>query len=121
MPGRNKLGDDDEVTRVLWVSRHSIKQKQREELQQLFGRVEIVKRNTTISNAEQIKRMMNDLECDEVVPIIPAPIQQRLVNDLGVQCINAVMSKTSRNGSYKFRHNGFERVVRERETKPLTQ
>ena len=96
-----------DTTRILWLSRHKIQDNQRKELQQIFGDYEIIIRKTTVSSAQNIVDLMEENNCDEVVPVVPHAIRRELVNDLGVQYLYSETMKVNRDGPPVYKHLKF--------------
>lgn len=108
------------MTRILWVSRHAPTQPQVDELQQVFGPVDIVQESITIGKASEVKDLMERHNAAEVVAVLPVHLLAELTR-LGIRPIRAVMERQLHNdGSVDFIHQRFERVERvEIVTSPL--
>ena len=113
--------------KILWVSRHSPFQKQIEELKRKFGAdLELIKVSTKIRDPYEIKQLMEEYECDDVVAVVPLSMRARLTS-IGINPIKAVMSRKvigHVNGQFEeevvWEHENFERVLNVKEvTCPL--
>lgn len=108
------------MVRILWLSRHNPKDEQVKELTEKFGGVEIIQKSVTVSSANEIKELMEEVQAQEMVVVLPTNLLAELTN-LGFQPIRAVMNRiVHENGEVEFTHSHFERVERvEIITKPL--
>lgn len=100
------------VKRILWLSRHEPEQKQIKELQDIFGYIEIVQIKTTVENADEVIKYMEEHGCSEVVAVLPLNIIAQLTAK-GIKPIRAVMEReVLPNGDVKFKHQHFERILK---------
>jgi len=104
-----------DTTRILWLSRHKVQDNQRKELEQIFGEYKTIVRKTTVSSAQDIIDLMEENNCDEVVPVVPHAIRRKLVNDLGVQYLYSETMKVNRDGPPVYKHLKFYKVKAEQE------
>jgi len=108
------------MTRVLWISRHAPTDQQIQELQQVFGPVDVIQESVTIGKATEVKDLMERHAATEVVAVLPVNLLADLTR-LGIRPIRAVMERQLHDdGSVDFVHQRFERVERvEIVTSPL--
>lgn len=104
-----------DTTRILWLSRHKVQDNQRKELEQIFGDYKIVIRKTTVSSAQDIVNLMEENNCDEVVPVVPHAIRRELVNDLEIRYLYSETIKVNRDGPPVYKHLKFYFVKSEQE------
>lgn len=96
--------------RILWLSRHEPQKNQLDELRKKLGKFELIQKSLTIKDAKQVKEVMEQEGCDEVVAVLPINLLQDLIK-LGIRPIRAVMEREFQGGkSVKFTHSHFERV-----------
>jgi hypothetical protein len=100
------------ITRILWFSRHKPKKEQLEELNCIFGDIEIVPVIKKVSTGKQVLDIIKINNCQEAVLVLPEKIIQQVVKE-GFYPLRAVMErKFTDNGKTKFIHDHFERVVK---------
>lgn len=96
--------------KILWLSRHSPNNKQVEELEQKFGDVDLFHVSTTINHPNEVKQLMEEFKCDEIVTVIPLSIIAKLTG-MGIRPIRAIMSRELDNKNVPvFKHERFERI-----------
>ena len=97
--------------RVLWLSRHAPTKGQTEELKRILGACEIIQVSKTVNNGKEVKDLMRENQCDELVAVLPLNILQQVISQ-GIQPIRAVMQREVRDdGSVEFYFQHFERVL----------
>lgn len=99
--------------KILWLSRHSATEEQVADLNRIFRGVEIVQVNKTVSNAQEVADIFNEVGADEMVVVLPPNILADLLNPkLGLpKPIRAVMNREIRpDGEAVFSHSHFERI-----------
>lgn len=108
------------MTKILWLSRHAPTHEQLQELQQVFGPVDVIQESVTISRAEEVQDLMVQHGTSELVAVLPVHLLAELTR-LGIRPIRAVMERQLHDdGSVNFVHRFFERVERvEIVTSPL--
>jgi hypothetical protein len=111
------------MTRILWLSRHKPEEEQIKELREKLGYIEIIQKSVTVSSIDEIKQLMEEVQAQEMVVVLPPNLLAELTNPKhGLpKPIRAVMNRiVHENGEVEFKHSHFERVERvEIITKPL--
>ncbi|MEM4976419.1 MAG: hypothetical protein QXT64_03735 [Desulfurococcaceae archaeon] len=113
------------MKRILWISRHPPLPKEVEELERIFGKVQILQYASGVRDADHVIRLIKQYGADEVVTILPLSIIMRLtergIHPLWPECVQV------ENGEYDFIDEGsgrkykFVRFVRVREVKLVTE
>ena len=97
---------------MLWLSRHEPQEEQVEELERVFGEIEIVQVSKTVSGAIDVLSLMQEHSADELVAVLPIGLMAELT-ERGVHPIRAVMSReVNDKGEAIFKHDHFERLMR---------
>jgi len=97
--------------RVLWLSRHAPTNEQVDALAQVLGPIKILQVSKTVSSGKEVKDLLREHQCDEVVAVLPLNILQQVIAQ-GIQPIRAVMSRELKeNGEAVFHFQHFERVL----------
>lgn len=97
--------------RVLWLSRHAPTKEQVKELEKILGICEIIQVSKTVNNGKEVKQLMAENKCKELVAVLPLNILQQVISQ-GIQPIRAVMQRELKeNGEAKFYFQHFERVL----------
>ena len=100
-----------EHKRVLWLSRHAPTEEQTQELERILGPCEIVQVSRTVNSGKEVKDLLRENQCDEIVAVLPLNILQQVISQ-GIQPIRAVMSRELKeNGEAVFHFQHFERVL----------
>ena len=110
--------------KILWVSRHTMTKEQMEDLNRIYGEVEIKQYSDTIQNAKQITELGAD--CDVLAVVLPPALLADLTNPrvnqkpviraianrvpTGKTIINPATGKEE--PEMRFEHAGWERVVK---------
>jgi len=69
------------MKKILWISKHKPLQKQVEELKRIFGNIEIVLWDQKVKDVNHILKLIKKFNANEVIPILPLSIIQRLVEN----------------------------------------
>lgn len=103
------------MKRIIWFSRHNPLPKQREELQRIFGEVEILIDAQPFSNADEVVDRFRAAGGDEMVSVAPLSVIDQLCQR-GIQPLFAEM-EVVQDGSYdvmaagrKYRFLKFTRI-----------
>jgi len=97
--------------RVLWLSRHAPTEEQTQELERILGPCEIIQVSKTVNSGKEVKDLMRENQCDELVAVLPLNILQQVIAQ-GIQPIRAVMQRELKeNGNVEFHFQHFERVL----------
>ena len=96
--------------RILWVSRHPPQKEQVDELNSIFGSVDIIFYPERISSAKEVADALIEKKADDLVVVLP----QSMIADLtsmGITPIKAIMRRELKPyGEVVFHHQGFERI-----------
>lgn len=68
------------MTRILWVSRHTMTERQRDSLDRIFGNVEIIQYDKTI---EDVEDLVKEYEADVYAVVFPTELLARLYRAVG--------------------------------------
>lgn len=99
------------VKKILWLSRHSPTEKQYRELERIFDDIEVVVKMIEVKGAHEVKKLIAQVNADEIVAVLPNHILEELVS-LGIQPIRAIMDRQMQaNGTAQFTHIKFVRVL----------
>ena len=99
--------------KVLWLSRHAPTTEQVEKLAQVLEPcdVNVIQVSKTVKNGKEVKDLLRENKCNEVVAVLPLNILQQVISQ-GIQPIRAVMLREIReDGNAEFRFQHFERVL----------
>ena len=102
--------------KILWLSRHPALPRQMEELQRLFGEVEVLQDSKPFSSAEEISERFRNGMFNDIVVVAPLSVIAHLV-DLGIKPLWAEMDQVSldqaevRVKDRGYRFNRFRRVI----------
>ena len=99
------------MIKILWVSRHEPLREQVEELQQVFGDVEITRYCDIVYSGAQLVQVFDDGEYDEMVVVLPVELIRQLII-VGIQPLKPVLHReVIRFGEVRLRHHHFERII----------
>ena len=80
------------MKKVLWLSRHGLSGDQEESLGRLaMDEIEVVKVDKTISSAEEVIKLAEDLQCDILVVVLPVGLLSKVYK--GDQVLISARSK----------------------------
>ncbi len=112
------------MTRILWLSRHTMTVEQLTDLQRIYGEVEIVTFDQSVASWKDVVAAGED--CDVLAVVLPPAILADLTNPrnnakpvirakanrvpTGQTVLNPATGKEET--EYKFEHAGWERVVK---------
>lgn len=112
------------MTRVLWVSRHTMTQEQSADLNRIYGDVEVKQFADNIESAKQVVELGSD--CDVLAVVLPPafladltnphvntkPVIRSVANRVatGKTIVNPATGKEE--PEMKFEHAGWERIVK---------
>jgi len=97
--------------KVLWLSRHAPTTEQVEKLARILGTCEITQVSQTVKNGKEVKDLLRENNCEELVAVLPLNILQQVISQ-GIQPIRAMMLREIReDGNAEFRFQHFERVL----------
>lgn len=112
------------MTRVLWVSRHTMTQEQSADLKRIYGDVEVKQFAENIESAKQVTELGAD--CDVLAVVLPPafladltnprvnqkPVIRAIANRVatGKTVVNPATGKEE--PEMKFEHAGWERVIK---------
>lgn len=110
------------TTKILWFTKHNPTNEQITALEDIYNdRIEIVHTSFKALSGIQIKDLMKQTGCTEVMAVLPGPKMSELVST-GVKPIRAVMKRTIANGTTVFVFDHFERITAcNITTEPLTK
>lgn len=110
------------MTRILWLSRHTMTQEQKAELNRIYGEVEIKQYNQSVTGWKDVVEQGED--CDILAVVLPPAILADLTNPrnnakpviraianrvpTGNTVVNPATGKEEQ--EFKFEHVGWERV-----------
>ena len=111
-------------TKVLWLSRHEMTKSQMEDLERIYGRVELKKFDQSVKSWKDVVEAGSD--CDILAVVLPPAILGDLTNprnnkkpvirakanriDTGKKVFNPATGKEET--EYVFQHVGWERVLK---------
>ncbi len=111
-------------TKVLWLSRHEMTKSQMEDLERIYGRVELKKFDQSVKSWKDVVEAGSD--CDILAVVLPPAILAELTNPrnnqkpvirakanrvkTGRSLINPATGKEET--EYAFEHAGWERVLK---------
>lgn len=112
------------MTKVLWLSRHTMTEEQLSDLNRIYGKVELITFDQPVSNWKDVLEVGKD--CDVLAVVLPPAILTDLTNPrnnqkpvirakanrvpTGKTVINSATGKEEI--EYQFQHAGWERVVK---------
>lgn len=98
------------MKRILWFSRHKPMLEQARDLgENVFHEtVEIIQKHKEIKNGLEVKEIMEEINADEVVVVLPINLISQLIAH-GIRPYRAVMERVVGDKN-KFRHKYFERI-----------
>ena len=100
------------MNKILWLSRHEPQPVQVEELEKIFGTVDIIQVSTVINKVDEIIQIMKENNADEIVVVLPLNLISELLRQ-GVKPLRAVMERILKeDGDVEFRHSHFERIMK---------
>lgn len=106
------MTEQTEITRILWLSRHSPEDDQIAELKEIFGKIEIIQKSETVNDAYEVRGIMEKARAKEIVAVLPLSILAGLLR-IGIQPIRAVMKReVISDEEVNFHHDFFERVIK---------
>lgn len=82
------------VKTILWISRHPILPKQKQELRRIFGECEVWQFKNKVRDIAHIFELIQKSKADEVVTVLPLSIIMQLV-ERGIKPLYAVMKSTN--------------------------
>lgn len=110
--------------KILWLSRHTMTQEQLEDLNRIYGKIEVKTFDKTISGWKDVVEAGED--CDVLAVVLPPAILADLTNPrnntkpvirakanrvpTGKTIVNPATDKEE--AEYRFEHAGWERVVK---------
>lgn len=97
------------MKKILWFSRHNLTNDQKEDLQNLFGDIEILQVNKTISHAIELKNEID--QYDVIAVVLPIGLQAELLSICKDKPV--LICKSHRleiNGKFEFLHAGWEQL-----------
>ncbi len=95
-----------EPVKILWLSRHPYRKEQEQELEEIFGPVDITRVDMTIRHPREVKQMMSEIEAEIFIGTLSLGMFKKLV-DIGVKAIKPIMQKTDEQGKLFFKHDYF--------------
>lgn len=112
------------MTRVLWVSRHTMTQAQEADLRRIYGEVEVKQFADSVTSAKQVVELGSD--CDVLAVVLPPAFLADLTNPRVNQkpVIRAIANRVATGRTVtnpatgkeepeiKFEHAGWKRVVK---------
>lgn len=110
--------------KVLWLSRHGMTQEQQEDLIRIYGEVEIITSDQSVSGWRDVVELGK--ECDILAVVLPPTIIADLVNPRNNQkpVIRAIANRVATGAmvvnpatgkeetEYRFEHAGWEKVLK---------
>ena len=112
------------MTRVLWVSRHTMTQEQEADLRRIYGEIEVKQFADSVESAKQVTELGAD--CDVLAVVLPPafladltnshintkPVIRAIANRVatGKTIVNPATGKEE--PEMKFEHAGWERIVK---------
>ena len=112
------------MTRVLWVSRHTMTQAQEADLRRIYGEIEVKQFADSVESAKQVTELGAD--CDVLAVVLPPafladltnprvnqkPVIRAIANRVatGKTVLNTAKGKDE--SEMKFEHAGWERVIK---------
>jgi hypothetical protein len=108
-----KTSNDRKSTKILFLSRHSLEQKQIDELRTCFGEIEIVQVKDLVMSGNHVIQMARELNADEIVAVLPLNIIAEILQQRRYKPIVAVSERArinARTGKPVFSHDHFDRI-----------
>lgn len=112
------------MTRILWLSRHTMTQEQKADLTRIYGEVEIKQYDQSVTGWKDVVEQGED--CDILAVVLPPAILADLTNPrnnikpviraianrvpMGNTVVNPATGKEEQ--EFKFEHAGWERVIK---------
>lgn len=112
------------MTRVLWVSRHTMTQEQEADLRRIYGEIEVKQFADSVESAKQVTEL--GANCDVLAVVLPPafladltnprintkPVIRAIANRVatGKTIVNPATGKEE--PEMKFEHAGWERIVK---------
>lgn len=108
--------------KILWLSRHELNERQLEDLERIFGEIEIKNISMVVKSAEDVIEAGKD--CDILAVVLPPQIITEFIKKTDKPVIRALNDRVPtgrkivnpRNGNeedeYVFQHGGWERIIR---------
>ncbi|MFW6001736.1 MAG: hypothetical protein ACOCQD_00190 [archaeon] len=78
--------------KILWLSRHQPTNEQTRRLNRIFTGVTIVNHPYSVDSGQEIKNLMEQYNCQEIVAVLPINLIKELT-DLGIHPIKAEMER----------------------------
>ena len=113
-------GDDIQLKKILWVSRHTMTDEQMKELLEFYGDSEIIQLDETVTDTDEIISYNADVYA-VVLPVdliaelknktdadIIRPVSERIKTD--AQRINPATNKYE--SEYIFKHIGWQKIIK---------
>jgi hypothetical protein len=107
------MNEGKKPIRILWISRHPIRDEQLSELHGIFGMYSVTQVSRTFKSAAEIVVLAEEMEATEIVAILPLHLMAQLTQTR-YKPIRAVMHRhvDPETGGVTFLHSHFERVER---------
>jgi len=97
------------MRKILWLSRHAPQSAQINELEDVFGEVEIIQVAAIVNNADDVISLMRKYKVDDIVAVLPLTIIAAITYR-GIHPIRAVMKKSNEGSETTFIHDHFDRI-----------